>query len=111
MPASLRASAGGCAVALTNVRGPPVALTICGRPVKRVVPFLLPPPGIAVGAALSTVGGQATLCFNCADGTHDAYALVGAAVAHWERLRAAAGGELTNVPHVTSHAIFIKGSS
>ena len=91
MPASLRASAGGCAVALTNVRGPPVALTICGRPVKRVVPFLPPPPGIAVGAALSTVGGRATLCFNCADGTHDAYALVGAAVAHWERLRAAAG--------------------
>ena len=45
----------------------------------------------AVGAALSTVGGKATLCFNCADGTHDAYALVGAAVAHWERLRAAAG--------------------
>ena len=45
MPASLRASAGGCAVALTNVRGPPVALTICGRPVKRVVPFLPPPPG------------------------------------------------------------------
>ena len=40
---------------------------------------------------MSTVGGQATLCFNCADGTHDAYALVGAAVAHWERLRAAAG--------------------
>ena len=91
VPASLRASAGGCAVALTNVRGPPVALTICGRPVKRVVPFLPPPPGVAVGAALSTVGGQATLCFNCADGTHDAYALVGAAVAHWERLRAAAG--------------------
>jgi hypothetical protein len=55
------------------------------------VPFLPPPPGVAVGAALSTVGGQATLCFNCADGTHDAYALVGAAVAHWERLRAAAG--------------------
>ena len=54
-------------------------------------PFLPPPPGVAVGAALSTVGGQATLCFNCADGTHDAYALVGAAVAHWERLRAAAG--------------------
>ena len=70
MPASLRASAGGCAVALANVRGPPVALTICGRPVKRVVPFLPPPPGVAVGAALSTVGGQATLCFNCADGTH-----------------------------------------
>ena len=77
--------------ALTNVRGPPVALTICGRPVKRVVPFLPPPPGVAVGAALSTVDGRATLCFNCADGTHDAYALVGAAVAHWERLRAAAG--------------------
>ena len=64
------------------MRGPPVALTICGRPVKRVVPFLPPPPGVAVGAALSTVGGQATLCFNCADGTHDADALVGAAVAH-----------------------------
>lgn len=91
VPASLKASAGGCAVALTNVRGPPVALTICGRPVRRVVPFLPPPPGVAVGAALSTVGGKATLCFNCADGTHDAYVLVGAAVAHWERLRKAAG--------------------
>ena len=61
------------------------------RQARRAVPAAAAGPGVAVGAALSTVGGQATLCFNCADGTHDAYALVGAAVAHWERLRAAAG--------------------
>ena len=82
--AGLAAGVGG------RVRGSPDDLRPA-RQARRAVPAAAAGPGVAVGAALSTVGGQATLCFNCADGTHDAYALVGAAVAHWERLRAAAG--------------------
>ena len=87
VPRAMAMSAGCATVALTNVRGPPVdALSIDGRPVADVVPFLPPPPGCPVGVALTTIGDDATICVNADAGLVDADALLDAALAYYAAL-------------------------
>lgn len=91
VPSAMAASAGCATVALTNVRGPPVdALSIRGRPVETIVPFLPPPPGVPVGVALTTIGSDATISFNADASLLSADDLLAAALDYYATLQAAA---------------------
>lgn len=79
--------ASNAAAAFSNIRGPPLALSIAGHPLLTVpVPFLPPPPGIPVGVALVTVDGQATLSVNADPRVLDADRFLANALAHYDRL-------------------------
>mmetsp|Transcript_30972 Transcript_30972/g.99932 ORF Transcript_30972/g.99932 Transcript_30972/m.99932 type:complete len:484 (-) Transcript_30972:56-1507(-) len=86
LPTLFKTTSSSATVALTNIRGPPLALSICGRPVIDVIPFLPPPPGVTVGCALTTVDGHASLSLN-ADADLDVDALLDAIIAHYSRLQ------------------------
>ncbi|KAJ1463125.1 hypothetical protein M885DRAFT_610145 [Pelagophyceae sp. CCMP2097] len=90
VPAAMAASTRNVSVAMTNVRGPPLDLAICGRRVTQSVPFLPPPPGVAIGTALMTMGGFATLSINAQADVVDAGELLAHALAYYDDLVAAA---------------------
>ena len=91
MPALLAAAAGGATVALSNVRGPPNALTLDGARVD-ACGFVPPPPGVPIGVALASVGGEITLTVNAdARAIPDARAFLGRVLDEFEALRCEAG--------------------
>ena len=91
MPALLREAAGGATVALSNVRGPPAALTLCGARVD-ACGFVPPPPGVPVGVGLASVGGALTLTVNAdARAIPDARAFLGRVLDEYDALRDSAG--------------------
>ena len=60
----MQRTSGTATVALSNVRGPPLELSLRGRQITEIAPFLPPPPGCPIGCALVTLGGKATLSVN-----------------------------------------------
>ncbi|KAJ8602221.1 hypothetical protein CTAYLR_003659 [Chrysophaeum taylorii] len=94
LPWLMRSFAESASCAITNVKGPPLKLSLCGRDVVTVVGFLPPPPGIPVGCALVSVDGRSTISVNADASVLDADAFLANALDYYAKLKAAAVDDL-----------------